>query len=103
MQYFFLKNWQSPLPFAIHVSNTNNNHVQLTLNKEQAILISAKRNYKCRKEIRALDCRRFSVSFLNAIPFKIFLIKMKNIGKFGLKYYWHIVWPLVLCILKLSF
>ena len=43
--------------------------------KEQTILISAKYNNKCTKEIKLSCTRRFSVAFLNEI--QIFVVKNK--------------------------
>ena len=55
------------------------------------ILIPAKYNHKCTKEINLLSIRRF---------FQKFFVKNEKIDKFSLKYYRCIVQPLVLRILN---
>ena len=64
------------------------------------ILIAAKYNHKCAKEINLLCSRQFSKTFLN---FKKILLKMKKVDKFGLKYHKYRVQPLVLRVLGRSF
>ena len=59
------------------------------------------------EKIYLLSIRRFFIVFLNDIPFKTFLLKMKKTktknNKFGLNYHTHTVQPLVLRILRRSF
>ena len=67
--------------FAIHVACINYNN--FNLKKEQTILILAKYNHTCTKEIKLFLFRRF----FDLMHFKSFLLKMKKkIDKFGLNY-----------------
>ena len=75
---------------------------QITFKKELRILISAEHNRKCIEEINLLSYRRFSKTFQNDIPFKMFLLKMKKIRKFGLNFHTRMIQPVVLLILRRS-
>ena len=90
-----------PPPLSMLAICTNYN--KLIFQDEQTILISAKYNHKRTKEMNLLSSRQFSETFLLDILFKIFLLKMKKIAKFGLNYHRYMVQPLVLRILRCSF
>ena len=68
--------WHAPI-FKMHVSCK-------TFLKVQAILILAKYNIKCTKEINLLSSRRFFKPFLNDIFFQNFFVKNEKIGEFRL-------------------
>ena len=70
-------------PFAMHVPSTIFNNFYFK--KEQTILMPAKYNHKCTKEIYLLPSRRFSNIF------KFFLLKMKKIDTFDLNYDKHMI------------
>ena len=63
------------------------------------ILVSAKYNYNCDKEINLLSSSRFSKTFLKD-AFKNFSVKNEKVNKFDLNYYRYMVQPLVLHILQ---
>ena len=69
--------WQSP-PLLVCDACTMYKLLQLNFKKEQTILIPAKHNHKCSKEINLSSPRRFYETFLIDFPFKVFLLKMKK-------------------------
>ena len=74
------------------------NYINFLSRKEQTVLMSAKYNRKCAKDINLLPCRKFFMTLINIF----FLLKMKKIGKFGLNYPRQMIYPLVLRILSRS-
>ena len=84
-QILFKSVWQIPLPSCDMRCIYHIKCIATYFLKEQTILILTKYNHKCTKEINLLSSRRFSKTFLNDI--QNFLLKLKNIGKFGLNYH----------------